>query len=92
MKWLLTSLGLTAAAAGLVLAAGCSLDLGDVAGDAVDRVKEHDADKEEEKNMWCPKCGSDDVERTKVGNVGSKLGLDDVKGWYKCRKCGHRFQ
>jgi hypothetical protein len=98
-----TSVLAAAFAAVLLGLGGCDFDLGsidapsveDIAdaaqGDAPSWKKPAKADEEEDM-PWCPKCDSDDVERTKAGKVGSALGMDGAKDMYKCKKCGHRFQ
>ena len=70
-----------------VLAAGC-VTVGDVADETVDRVRERKADKEYEKNLWCPKCGEEKIAKTRWGKLGL---LEGIKGKYRCKKCGYKF-
>ena len=72
-----------------VLAGGCGMSWGDLTGEAVDKAVQTQTDKADEKDAWCPKCGSDDVELSKWGKLG--IVVDGLRHKYKCKKCGHEF-
>jgi hypothetical protein len=78
-----------------LLGGGCSFDIGDICDAAqsdLPTFKDPSNGAQKEDLPWCPKCDSNDVQRTKAGKVGNALGVDSAKDLFKCRKCGHRFQ